>query len=116
MNNQRFLSIDRDLLPIVNVRASSEDADFNPVQNFITSDSQNNSPWCTKPRVNNPREHFVEVTFTEPVVLTLLESSGFVNGYVNNFMLEYTSLENSSDVQLYSVINSPQVSTRHTST
>ena len=109
VNDQKFLSIDRGLLPVSNVRATSEDTLFNPVENFITSDIQSNPPWCSATNIEHPNVHFVEVNFTEPVVITLLESSGLVDGFVNNFMIEYVSLDDSSDVQLYGFTESPQV-------
>lgn len=111
VNNQKFLSIDRDLLPINNVRATSEDTLFNPTENFITSSAESNPPWCSAINIGdiNPQDHFVEVNFTEPVVITLLESSGLVNGYVNNFMIEYVSLDDPNEVHLYGVTELPQV-------
>lgn len=110
VNSQKFLSIDRDLLPESNVRASSEDTSFNPVENFITSDSQTNPPWCTEPDVTDPQDHYVEVNFTEPVVITFLESSGFFNGFVSKFIIEYVSVDDPNDRHLYGVLESPQVS------
>ena len=85
---QRIISYGGLLLSSDNVSASSEDAAFNPDDYLF---HRNNVPlrlWCTLP--NDGVEHHVNATFTEPVVITELISSGFSNGYVNNFTVEYS--------------------------
>lgn len=106
VNNQEFISINRELLPTSNVRATSEDTAFNPVENLITHDAQDNPPWCSAIDIGTVSGHYVEINYTEPVVITLLESSGFYNGFVSNFTIEYGSLE--GDLELYTVNRSPQ--------
>lgn len=54
------------------------------------------------------------MTFTERIVLTSLQSGGFLNGYaVNNFTIEYAL--DDQDFAAYGVIERPQVSTTATS-
>ena len=84
---QKVISYDHRLLPPTNVVATSEDAEFNPASQLF---GRNNVPfnlWCTVP--DNGIEHYINVTFGQPVVITGIVSSGFVNGYVNNFTVEY---------------------------
>ena len=99
MNTQQFLSFDRDLLPLTNVRATSEDTGFNDVENLIKYASLNNPPWCSAVDTPSVAGHYVEVNFTEPVVLTMVESSGYADGYVSNFAIAYGMLE--GDLQSY---------------
>ncbi len=74
---------------------------------LITSAPQNNPPWCSAGDTPNVEGHYVEVNFTEPVVLTLVESSGYANGYVSNFAIEYGMLE--GDLQPYTMNGIAQV-------
>jgi len=108
-NNQQYLSINRDLLPTDNVHASSEDTNFNPAEDFVASSSLGDIPWCSDPdSVLTVQEQYVEINFTAPVVITLLESSGYFNAYVNMFTIEYGTLE--GPLQLYTVNGQPRVS------
>ena len=106
VNSQRFISTDTNLLPTTNIRASSEDALFNPVANFIEPSS---SPWCTAEEEGEMAGHFVELTFTEPIVVQLLQSSGFVNGYVSNFTILYSMSATEDDFKAYGILEESQV-------
>lgn len=106
VNNQKFLSTDQSLLPPANIQATSEDTLFNPVENFIAPDSP---PWCTAENEGTMPGHSIELTFTEPVVIELLQSSGFFNGYVNNFTILYTMSVTENDFNSYGILEQSQV-------
>lgn len=69
--------------------ASSEDTGFNHAEDLVKHSNQDNPPWCSQGDITNVPGHLVELNFTEPVVITLMESSGYYNGYVKNFSIEY---------------------------
>ena len=103
-NNQLFISDNRSLLPLENIQASSESPLY-PTANIA------NSGWCT----NAPSfiGEYVNFTFTQPVVLTMiLSSSVFIGHYVNNFSIAYSPSEdgNGSFFDIYGVTSTPQVS------
>ena len=84
---QRVISFDPLLLPPENVNASSEDVETNPDDKLF---GRNNVPfnlWCSAPSAG--LQHSITVTLAEPAVLTGIISSGFSNGHVSNFTLEY---------------------------
>ena len=94
----RVISYDSTLLPVENLTASSEDIEFNPV---ILLFGRNNVPfnlWCSDS--DTGLDHHINVSFTQPVVITLMISSGFSNGYVSNFTVEYME-DNQSDFTFY---------------
>jgi len=70
---QQFISENATLLPEGHVQASSEDATFNPGQNFVDASSP---PWCTAQENATRPGHFIDLNFTEPIVLTYVKSSG----------------------------------------
>lgn len=85
---QQIISYNQTLLPTDNVTATSEHSSFNPDKYLF---HRNNIPvrlWCTLPDAG--LEHHINATFTEPVVITGLVSSGFSNGYVNNFTVGFS--------------------------
>lgn len=104
-NSQYFISENHTLLPLENVAATSEHQD-GPASFFITPRT---NPWCTSAEdATLPGQH-INLTFTEPVVLTLIQSGGFFNGYVNNFSLAYTDGD-SEEFTTYSISNYSEVS------
>lgn len=106
VNSLQFLSFNRTLLPLGNVRASSEDAVSNPIQLFVEQYSQ---PWCSA--VNdgsNPNLH-INFTFSEPVVITFLQSNGFFNAFVDRFSMQYALGEEGEDFMPYGVLQDQQV-------
>ncbi len=83
-----MISYDNSLLPPSTIAATSEDAASNPVDQLF---GRNNVPfnlWCTAPE--SGIRHEINVSFTEPVVITGIVSSGFANGYVAEFTVEYS--------------------------
>ena len=106
-NSQYFISENRTLLPLANAAATSEDA-AGPVTYFINSGTPNN-PWCTSAADATLPGHHINLTFTEPVVLTLIQSGGFFNGYVNNFSLAFARDQN-DELTAYRMSDSSQVS------
>lgn len=107
LRTQQLISKNRTLLPEENVQASSEDT-FNPVENFLMYSSQD--PWCTAEEDSSHPGHFIDLNFTEPIVLTYVESDGFTNGYVNNFTIEYTLLPEGDHFNTYRVTDDQQAS------
>jgi len=95
---QRIISYDLLLLHTDNVTASNEDAAFNPDEYLFHRSNVPLRLWCTVPFAG--LVHHVNATFTEPVVITELISSGFSNGYVNNFTVEY-SMDGTKEFTLY---------------
>jgi len=94
---------------VQNVHTSSGGKAATPVGNFVTL---NTPPWCSNDTLLG---QYISVTFTERIVLTSLQSGGFLNGYaVNNFTIEY-ALDDDQDFAAYGVIETPQVSTAATS-
>lgn len=86
------------------MQTSSGGTAATPVGNFVTL---NTSPWCSNDTLPG---QYISVTFTERIVLTSLQSGGFLNGYaVNNFTIEYAL--DDQDFAAYGVIETPQVST-----
>ena len=111
VNSQQFISLDRNLLPLENLQASSEG---NPAA-FLVDPS--NGPWCTDRGNGTQPGHHVNLTFTEPVVITMIQSGGFVNGFVNDFAVQYSPSLDGDDFTTYGIIEVPQVSpytTAHT--
>ena len=110
VGTQRILSYDTDLLPPTNINASSQDQSFNPDDYLF---HRNNVPlrlWCSQafniPSDEESREGFnrslldfehnnsgylINVTFSQPILITQIISSGFSNGFVNNFSITYAS-------------------------
>ncbi len=85
---QRVISYDASLLPPSTIAASSEDTASNPADQLF---GRNNVPfnlWCTAPETGS--HHHINVSFTEPVVIMAIVSSGFANGYVTEFAVEYS--------------------------
>ncbi len=102
---QSFISQNRELLPIANVRSTSEYTGFNPTEYFILD----SSAWCNSPDMLNFVGQYVELTFTEPVVIALLMSSGFVSSFVNNFTISYSMSASGEDFQTYGQLKEEQV-------
>lgn len=106
VNKLQFISYNTTLLPRNNVNASSENDLSNPLDHFI---KQNAGPWCSDFNdVNNPNLH-INFTFTEPVVITFLQSSGFYNAYVASFSLQYALGAEGETFMPYGVLQVPQV-------
>lgn len=103
----RVISYNSTLVPEGGVMASSEDAVFNPDDDLF---HRNNIPlrlWCTQSfeealrsregvglsdmdSDNFTADFDIRVTFTEPLLITHIITSGFSNGFVNNFTIEYS--------------------------
>ena len=83
-NSQQTITANHSLLPLANIVASSENP-VDPAEDIIT-----NGFWCTSvgsaPTVGG---EYVNFTFTEPIVLLALQSSGRSDSYVNSFTFEY---------------------------
>lgn len=105
LGRQRVVSYDTALVPPSGVSASTQDRLFNPDDNLF---HRNNIPlrlWCTEVFQEATREGSAEgielsellqdggtiieinVTFSEPLLLTHILTSGFSNGYVKNFTI-----------------------------
>ncbi len=110
VNTQEFVSFNRNLLPLSNVRATSEDTGFNHAEDLVKYSSQDNPPWCSEADITMVTDHHIELNFTEPVVLTLMESSGYYDGYVNSFAIEYGPLD--GELSTYTVNGETQVRDR----
>ena len=106
LRTQQLISKNKTLLPDENVQASSEDT-LNPVENFLM---YSNHPWCTAEEDGSHPGHFIDLNFTEPIVLTYVESDGFINGYVDNFTIEYTQLAEGDHFNTYGVTDDQQAS------
>ena len=89
---QRIISFDPLLLPPENVNASSEDVKTNAADQLFGRNNVPFSLWCSAPRAG--LQHSITVALTKPVVLTGIISSGFSNGYVSNFTVEYAVMLN----------------------
>ena len=77
------------LLPVQNLSASSEDTWINPVALMFGRGNVPFSLWCSESGTG--LKHHVNVTFSQPVVISALISSGFSDGYVNNFTVEFSA-------------------------
>ena len=109
VNVQQFILRDASLLPRANVIATSEDATNNPGTNFIETTSP---PWCTAEGEGvNGRRNYVELTFTEQIVVEFFESSGLLESWVSNFSIEYSQTVSGEDFVAYGVLETPQVFT-----
>lgn len=85
--SRRVLSYDHHLLSPDNLIASS--TDFSTPVHYLVSRS--NSParvWCTAPGAGT--NHHINISFSLPVVVEHVISSGFSNGYVTNFSIDYS--------------------------
>lgn len=102
----RVISYDLLLLPPTNVSASSEDAELNPDDLLFGRNNVPFSLWCSEPLLGS--EHHINASFVEPVLLTAIISSGFSNGYVTNFSMEYSL--SPYDFTMYPNNSNPQVS------
>ncbi len=100
ITSQQIVSANTDLLPPSGVQTTSESSLFNPLGNLVHPHS---SPWCTAPHSNSRLVPDLQVTlsFTEPVRVSMIKSSGFINGYVNNFTIEYTATLDDDDYTAY---------------
>ena len=70
---------------------------------------QNAGPWCSDFNdAHNPNLH-INFTFTEPVVITFLQSSGYFNSFVDSFSIQYALEREGSVFRPYGVLQIPQV-------
>lgn len=106
VNSQSFISTDRTLLPIGNIVSTSESGS-NPTANFVNIGNVEPA-WCTD-GADTVIGQYVELNFTEPVVIALLMSSGFTSVFVNNFTILFTMSSTGEDFQPYGILKSPQV-------
>jgi hypothetical protein len=65
--------------------------------------------WCTAPNLSTIVGQYVELNFTEPVVIGLLMSGGFTSVYVNNFTVHYTMSSTGDDYVAYGTLEPTQV-------
>ena len=111
-NSQLFISDSRSLLPLENIQASSESQIF-PSVDIVNAASG----WCTSPDAPSFIGEYVNFTFTQPVVLTMIASSSFFTShYVNNFTIQYSPSEDNNDsfFDIYGITEMPQVSCPNT--
>lgn len=108
MNSQSFVSANRSLLPLENVQSTSESR-FNPTSYFVNR-GDDQPAWCTSPNLTIVGQ-YVELNFTEPVVVGLLMSGGFVSTYVSNFTVHYTMSSTDDDYVIYGALKATQVRT-----
>lgn len=99
MNSQSFISTSRTLLPLENIRSTSESL-FNPTPNFVNRGDAE-APWCTAANLPTIEGEYVELNFTEPVVVGMLMSGGFVSAYVNNFTFHFTMSSTEDNFEAY---------------
>ena len=79
----------------------------NPVAGFIETTS---APWCTAQGEGiQERMNYVELTFTERIVVEFLESTGLLESWVSNFSIQYSQSESGEDFITYGVLEAPQV-------
>ncbi|XP_064407076.1 uncharacterized protein LOC135351892 isoform X2 [Halichondria panicea] len=101
---QQVISYNSSLLSPSNITATDEDTNINPDDYLF---HRNNVPlrlWCSRPLLNNSnnsrqplklsmlqhvQELSIHVNLTRAVLITQIGSSGFSNGFVNNFTLSY---------------------------
>ena len=101
----RVVSYNDTLVPPSEVNASSQDLIFNPAKYLF---HRNNIPlrlWCTESLSETTEENgskqeefsdiffskfSINVSFSEHLLLTHIITSGFSNGYVNNFSIAYS--------------------------
>ena len=106
VNKLQFLSYNTTLLPRQNVQASSENAEMNTIDHFIMKSTE---PWCSEfGEVFSPNLH-INLTFTEPVVITFLESDGFYNNFVDRFSIQYALGSEAGVFMPYGFLHMPQV-------
>ena len=111
VNKLQFLSYNTTLLPRANVRASSESQSSDLLDHFIMQDA---GPWCSDFNdVYNPNLH-INFTFTEPVVITFLQSSGYFNAFVDSFSMQYALGREGGIFMPYGVLQVPQVTNYET--
>ena len=122
----RVISYNTSLVPSSGVWASSEDTVFNPADNLF---HRNNIPlrlWCTQSfretteeegptaagmgfsDLNLDSSFYVLVNFSSPLLLTHIITSGFSNGYVNNFTV-LSSLSSEGPLTMHNNSDTMQV-------
>lgn len=106
VNVQEFILRNATLLPPTNIQATSEDTLNNPAMGFIQTTSP---PWCTAEGEGTSQEHHVELTFTEPIVVEFLQSSGLLQSFVSNFSIQYSLSVTGDDFKTYGVLEAHQV-------
>lgn len=79
-----------------------------PASSFVAPDTV---PWCAELENGTlPADYHINVTFAEPLVLTLLMSGGFINGFVNNFTIAYSASVDDDNLTVYGVTEDVTVS------
>ena len=107
MNGQDFILRNRDILPLANIRVTSEDARNNPATGFIDTTT---APWCTANNQGSAQiGNHVELVFTESIVVEFFQSQGLINTHVSNFSIQYSQSESGDDFATYGVLESSQV-------
>ena len=107
VNKLQFLSYNKTLLPRNNVQASSEE--LNTLDHFITD---SNEPWCSDFGDAFNQNLHINFTFTEPVVVTFLQSNGFYNNFVDQFSVQYALGSEAEVFMPYGFLEVPQVYTQ----
>ena len=108
MNSQTLLTGDATLLNRqTGIEGSSADS-RNPAENFVVSTLS----WCSAENTINASAEYVEVTFSELIVATILVSGGKQTGYVKNFTIQYAA-ELADPLQPYGVLKPVQVREEH---
>ena len=106
MNKLQFLSYNETLLPQQNVQASSENAVLNTIDHFIKKSTE---PWCSEYGDGSSPNLHINLTFTEPVVITLLQSNGYYNNFVDQFSIQYALGSEAGVFMPYGFLQVPQV-------
>ena len=101
-SRNELISSDRKLLPVENIRALRASLQTYPVENIVESSTL----WCTE----GDGVNYVNMTFSQPVVLEGLISQGGNSNmgqhYVSGFSILYSKTENGS-LQLYPSVCCP---------
>ena len=107
MNSQDYILGNRDILPFENIIAPSEDSNNNPSQGFVDTTS---SVWCTAEGQGAAAlGNYIELIFTESVVVEFLKSEGRIDTWVSNFSIHYSLTESGDNFMKYGVLKPSQV-------
>ena len=91
----------------VTVAATSEDAANNPATGFVDA---NTPVWCTAEGEGIPeRRNYIDLTFSETVVIEFIESTGLLESWVSNFSIQYSTSASGDDFMPYGVLETSQV-------
>lgn len=93
----------------VTITATSEDATNNPATGFVDA---NSPPWCSSGDEGTSEQgDYVDLAFSEMVVVEFIESTGLIDSWVSNFSIKYSLSESGDDFMTYGVLETSQVLT-----